>query len=424
VRLVNGVPLPDVMALDDAGHPVWREPATVLRLWPDGHEEVLASSPPHPSLRPIDPATYAMDHGWRIRLTGGGIHAAPPDRDEPALGDGAYRVVIGAPGEEIGDHLWPALSALFSALLTGIPSRVELVVLGTPTSWGTAAARELAQRHQGPSTTPPADATDASDVSDLSDLSDLVVSPTRPRRRLVLLAAAIAVLLVAGITTFLAWPDRRSAQTSTVTGAAADQPGALGLSAGTSGSVRPSTSRSASTAPSRRPSGSASPPSPGAPSASAPAEVATASTPAGLAGPIDLAAGKATTESSHADVYPSRNVTDGDAMTYWESRNGAFPQWVQVDLGTPADVRRLVLRLPPSSAWPSRTQRIEVQAGTAEGALATVVGAATYGFDAGGGQRVTVALPAGAPRRYVRLVFTANSIQPAGQLSGVELYTT
>ena len=28
-------------------------------------------------------------------------------------------------------------------------------------------------------------------------------------------------------------------------------------------------------------------------------------------------------------------ATDGDANTYWESANNAFPQWVQVDLGAP-----------------------------------------------------------------------------------------
>ena len=26
------------------------------------------------------------------------------------------------------------------------------------------------------------------------------------------------------------------------------------------------------------------------------------------------------------------NAVDGDANTYWESANNAFPQWVQVDL--------------------------------------------------------------------------------------------
>ena len=50
----------------------------------------------------------------------------------------------------------------------------------------------------------------------------------------------------------------------------------------------------------------------------------------------NLAAGKATSESSHTDVYPSSNVTDGNQGTYWESANNAFPQWVQVDLGSSA----------------------------------------------------------------------------------------
>ena len=67
----------------------------------------------------------------------------------------------------------------------------------------------------------------------------------------------------------------------------------------------------------------------------------------------DLARGRPTSESSHVQSYGSGNVVDGDANSYWESANNAFPQWVQVDLGSSRTVGRVVLKLPPSSAWGS-----------------------------------------------------------------------
>ena len=41
----------------------------------------------------------------------------------------------------------------------------------------------------------------------------------------------------------------------------------------------------------------------------------------------NLARGKGTTESGHAQSYGSGNIVDGNASTYWESTNNAFPQW-------------------------------------------------------------------------------------------------
>ncbi|MBB6348024.1 hypothetical protein FHU36_004569 [Nonomuraea muscovyensis] len=129
----------------------------------------------------------------------------------------------------------------------------------------------------------------------------------------------------------------------------------------------------------------------------------------------DLAAGKTATAGSFTDVYRAANVTDGDQATYWESANNAFPQWVQVDLGARATVNRLVLKLP--TGWQSRTQTLSVQ-GSADGtAFTTLVPAATHTF----APSATLALsPASA--RYVRLLITANSRWPAGQLSEFEVY--
>jgi chitodextrinase len=79
------------------------------------------------------------------------------------------------------------------------------------------------------------------------------------------------------------------------------------------------------------------------------------------------ARGKPTSESSHTQAYGSGNAVDGDASSYWESANNAFPQWIQVDLGASTTVGRFVLKLPPPSAWATRTQTALGPAGAATG---------------------------------------------------------
>ncbi|WP_336212375.1 discoidin domain-containing protein [Nonomuraea sp. LPB2021202275-12-8] len=128
----------------------------------------------------------------------------------------------------------------------------------------------------------------------------------------------------------------------------------------------------------------------------------------------NLAAGKTATASGHSDVYRAANVTDGNQATYWESANNAFPQWVQVDLGSTATVNGLTLKLP--TGWPSRTQTLTVQ-GSANGtSFTTIKPSATYTF----APAATVAVSAST--RYVRLQFTANTGWPAGQLAEFEVY--
>src|SRR5262249_38939207 len=90
-----------------------------------------------------------------------------------------------------------------------------------------------------------------------------------------------------------------------------------------------------------------------------PTTVAMSGTGAGTVS-TDRAAGKPTSESSHTDVYPSGNVTDGNQNTYWESANNAFPQWVQVDLGSAQSASRIVLQLPGS--WGARDETLSVLA--------------------------------------------------------------
>ncbi|MFC3505680.1 discoidin domain-containing protein [Micromonospora krabiensis] len=135
----------------------------------------------------------------------------------------------------------------------------------------------------------------------------------------------------------------------------------------------------------------------------------------------DLARGRPTAESSHTQSYGSGNVVDGNPDSYWESANNAFPQWVQVDLGTATTVGRVVLRLPPSAAWQTRTQTLAVERSTDGATWSTAVAAAGRVFDPASGNQVTLTFTA-ASSRYVRIRFTGNTGWPAGQLSQLEVH--
>ncbi|MFE4963438.1 discoidin domain-containing protein [Streptomyces sp. NPDC056660] len=136
----------------------------------------------------------------------------------------------------------------------------------------------------------------------------------------------------------------------------------------------------------------------------------------------NLALRRPTSESSHTQIYGSGNATDGDANTYWESANNAFPQWVQVDLGAATGIKRIVLNLPPATAWATRTQTISVQGGTDAGTSTQLLAAAPYTFNPATGNTATLTLPATVTTRYVRLTFTANNGWPAGQVSEFQVF--
>ncbi|GAA3915258.1 discoidin domain-containing protein [Actinoplanes auranticolor] len=137
----------------------------------------------------------------------------------------------------------------------------------------------------------------------------------------------------------------------------------------------------------------------------------------------NLAAGRPVTATSQADVYGPANAVDGNAGTYWESRNNAFPQSLTVDLGQARPVSRVVLKLPPAAAWATRTQTLSVL-GSADGSsYSTVKASAGYPFNPSSGNTATVAFPA-TSQRYLRLTFTGNTGWPAGQISEFEVYTS
>ncbi|MFI9797341.1 discoidin domain-containing protein [Streptomyces sp. NPDC052302] len=133
----------------------------------------------------------------------------------------------------------------------------------------------------------------------------------------------------------------------------------------------------------------------------------------------NLAQGRPFTESGHADVYGAANAGDGNRATYWESRNNAFPQWLQVDLGSSVKVNQVTLRLP--AGWPSRSQTLKLQGSTDNQNFTDLTASKVYTFDSGNDQSATLSFDA-TTTRYVRVLITANTGWPAGQVSELEVY--
>ncbi|MEU4521776.1 discoidin domain-containing protein [Amycolatopsis sp. NPDC024027] len=134
----------------------------------------------------------------------------------------------------------------------------------------------------------------------------------------------------------------------------------------------------------------------------------------------NLARGKAISSSSQQGGFPPANADDGDANSYWESANNAFPQTLTVDLGAAASINKVTLRLPPSSAWGARTQTVTISGSTDGGSYTTLVGSRDYTFDPASGNTASVSF-ATTSQRFVRLTFTGNTGWPAGQASEFEV---
>ena len=142
-----------------------------------------------------------------------------------------------------------------------------------------------------------------------------------------------------------------------------------------------------------------------------------------VAANTNLALNQPATSSGYTQTYVPGNAVDGDTSSYWESTDNAFPQWFQVDLGAAHSVGRIVMDLPPSSSWGTRTQTITIQGSTDGTNYTTLVGSADYTFNPSTGNTVTVTFTA-ASVRYLKLTFTANTAWPAGQLSELQAYAS
>ncbi|MFD7153818.1 discoidin domain-containing protein [Kribbella sp. NPDC059898] len=133
----------------------------------------------------------------------------------------------------------------------------------------------------------------------------------------------------------------------------------------------------------------------------------------------NLAAGKPASASSSTQNYVASNVTDGNQSSYWESANNAFPQWVQVDLGSSVPTDQVVLKL-PTTDWGARDETLAIQ-GSTDGQNFTDLSASAARTFSPPGNTVTVDYGT-ATTRYVRVRITANTGWPAGQLSELEVY--
>ncbi|MGW5781326.1 discoidin domain-containing protein [Streptomyces sp. NPDC003863] len=133
----------------------------------------------------------------------------------------------------------------------------------------------------------------------------------------------------------------------------------------------------------------------------------------------NLAAGKTLTASSSTQTYTPPNANDGNRATYWESTGGAFPQWLQADLGAALRIDRVVLRLP--DGWGNRSQTLKIQGSTDGTTFTDLTAAQAYAFDAASGRSATVGFGA-TTTRYVRVLVTANTVQNAAQFSELEVY--
>ncbi|WP_317440778.1 discoidin domain-containing protein [Streptomyces collinus] len=139
---------------------------------------------------------------------------------------------------------------------------------------------------------------------------------------------------------------------------------------------------------------------------------------------VNLAIHKTVAASSHTQDYVPSNAVDGDTSTYWEATNHVFPQWFEIDLGSAADVRRLVMNLPPLEDWNRRHQTITIEGSMNGYDWRTVVPATSYFFDAAEGNTATVTPASPTRTRYLKLVFSANTGWPAAQLSELQLFAS
>jgi hypothetical protein len=93
-----------------------------------------------------------------------------------------------------------------------------------------------------------------------------------------------------------------------------------------------------------------------------------------------------------------------------------------VNLGAAHSLSSLVVDLPPSSAWQTRTQTLSVLGSTNGSSYSTLVGSATYTWNPSTGNTVTIPLPSGTSDQYIELSLTANSVQNGAQMSELQVF--
>jgi hypothetical protein len=143
---------------------------------------------------------------------------------------------------------------------------------------------------------------------------------------------------------------------------------------------------------------------------------------AGASTTTDLARGAAVSASSYTQTYVPANAVDGNTSTYWEAAGGTWPSTITVNLGAVHSLSSVMVDLPPSTAWSTRTQTLSVLGSANGSSYTTLVGSNTYTFNPATGNTVTIPLPSGTSDQYVELSFTANSVQNSAQASEILIY--
>ncbi|MEU1147771.1 discoidin domain-containing protein [Streptomyces sp. NPDC005863] len=133
----------------------------------------------------------------------------------------------------------------------------------------------------------------------------------------------------------------------------------------------------------------------------------------------NLALGKTLKASSHTESYVAEHAGDGNRASYWESENGKLPQWIQADLGASVRVDKVVLRVP--DGWEDRSQHLKLQGSTNGSDFTDLTAAEDHAFGDATDHAATLSFDT-ATTRYVRVLISANTGRPAGQLSELEIY--
>lgn len=132
----------------------------------------------------------------------------------------------------------------------------------------------------------------------------------------------------------------------------------------------------------------------------------------------NLALGRPVTASGVHGEYVATHVTDGNQASSWEGPAGAFPQWVQVDLGGKADLDDVVLKLPAS--WEPRNETVSLQ-GSADGEnFFSLAAGSVKSLSRDSGNTVTLDIEGEA--RYLRVQVGGNTGWNDAQLSEVEIH--
>ncbi|MET7457378.1 glycosyl hydrolase family 28-related protein [Streptomyces sp. NPDC005574] len=132
----------------------------------------------------------------------------------------------------------------------------------------------------------------------------------------------------------------------------------------------------------------------------------------------DRALGRRVRASTAMGGFPPEATIDGSDKTWWQSDGMGFPQWLQVDLGEPVSLARIVLRTPRS--WEERTETLAVHTGLAEDDLVPATPAVACRFAPE--LRNSVVLPLARTARFVRLQVTHNTAWAGAALSAFEVY--